>query len=180
MAHVTLFPMLNILYADIGTFRRMLSVSILAIFYSSLMSYFPGMLCRHLWNDAPIITGITFVFTFHVCSLSVAISIWFIITMLIHLCFSFSFWLCIPIHIWTPLTIGANLLFKQTVSCLLFYSTNPWMHNSVSCVTLIDQLLQSFSTHKTSSSGTPTYNYLSASEMDIHTVKSLKYNIALL
>jgi len=67
--------MLNILYFGIVTFQRKCSASIMAIFYSSLMSYFPGMLRRHLQNDAPIITGIIFVFTFQVRSISVAKSL---------------------------------------------------------------------------------------------------------
>ena len=107
------------------------------------------MLRRHLWNDAPIIIGIAFVFTFHVHCISVVgflhvISFWFIITMLIHFCFSYSFWLRIPIYIWNRLIIGVILLFRQTVSCLLFYSTNSWMRNSTSYVTLTSQLLQTF------------------------------------
>jgi len=43
----------------------------MAVFYSSLISCFPDMLLRHFLSDfemvplAPIITGITFAFTFH-------------------------------------------------------------------------------------------------------------------
>jgi len=167
----------------VGTLTLVLSkecsVSIMAIFYSSLMSCFPGMLRRHLRNDAPIITRISLVFTFHVRSISVirslhVISFWFIINMLIHLFFSFPFWLRIPIYIWPPLAIGVILLFKQTLSRLLFYSISLLMHHSLSWVTLTDQLGQHVSTHKTSPSGTPSYNYLSADEMDIYTFQSLK------
>jgi len=54
-----------------------------AVFCSSLTSRFPGMLLTYFVNDfeidpvAPIITGITFVFTFHVCCISIVRSLYF-------------------------------------------------------------------------------------------------------
>jgi len=48
----------------------MCAVTNMAVFWSSLTSYFPGMLLTYFLNDfeivpfAPIITGITFVSTF--------------------------------------------------------------------------------------------------------------------
>ena len=66
-----LFPMLNVLHIYISTFRSMCAVLSMVAFCSSLMSCFPGMLLRHFLNDfemipsAPIINGLTFVFTFH-------------------------------------------------------------------------------------------------------------------
>jgi len=119
MAHVTLFRMLNILYSETGTFQTTCSVPIVAIFYSYLTPYFPGIQRRHLWNDGPIIIGITFVFTFHVRSISVArtlhvISFWFFITMLIHFCFSYSFWL--HSHLYPNLSDHRGHLVIQTDS----------------------------------------------------------------
>ena len=55
----------------------------MAVFWSSLTSCFPGMLLTYFLNDfgivpvAPIITGITFVFTFHVCCISILRSLYF-------------------------------------------------------------------------------------------------------
>ena len=49
----------------------MCAVPNMAVFCSSLISWFPGMLHMHFLNDfeivpvAPITTGIAFVFTFH-------------------------------------------------------------------------------------------------------------------
>jgi hypothetical protein len=43
-----LFPMLNVLYFYFGTFRSMCAVSIMAVFCSSLILCFPGMLRRLL------------------------------------------------------------------------------------------------------------------------------------
>ena len=64
----------------------MCAVPNMAIFYSSLTSYFPGMLLTYFLNDfeivpvAHIITGITFVFTFHMCCISVARSLYLLLS----------------------------------------------------------------------------------------------------
>ena len=71
MALISLVSVLNLLYFYISTFRSMCSVPNMTVFCSSLTSCFPGMLLTYFLNDfeivpvAPIITGITFVFTFH-------------------------------------------------------------------------------------------------------------------
>ena len=68
---ISLVPVLNLLYFYISTFRSMLAVRNMAVLCSSLTSCFPGMLLTYFLNDfeiapvVPIITGITFVFTFH-------------------------------------------------------------------------------------------------------------------
>ena len=70
---ISLIPVLNLLYFYISTFRSMCAVPNMAVFCSSLTSCFPGLLLTYFLNDfeivpvAPIITGITFVFTFHMC-----------------------------------------------------------------------------------------------------------------
>ena len=62
----------------------MCAVPNMAVFWSSLTSYFPGMLLTYFLNDfeivpvAPIITGITFVFTFHMRCISIIIIIEFL------------------------------------------------------------------------------------------------------
>ena len=71
MVLTSLVPVLGLLYFYISTFRSMCAVSNMAVFCSSLTSCFHGMLLTYFLNDfeivpdAPIITGITFVFTFH-------------------------------------------------------------------------------------------------------------------
>ena len=63
----SLLSVLNLLYFYIRTFRSMCAVPNMAVFCSSLTSWFPGMLLTYFLNDfeivpvAPIITGITFV-----------------------------------------------------------------------------------------------------------------------
>ena len=71
MVLISLVSVLNLLYFHISTFRLMCAVPNMAVFCSSLTSCFPGMLLVYFLNEfeivpvAPIITGITFVFTCH-------------------------------------------------------------------------------------------------------------------
>jgi len=66
-----LVPALAVLFFYVSTFQSMCAVPNMAVFCSSLTSWFPGMSLTYFLNDlervplAPIITGITFVFTFH-------------------------------------------------------------------------------------------------------------------
>jgi len=70
MVLISLVAVLNLLYFHISTFRSVCTVPNMAVFWSSLTSCFPSMLLTYFLNDfeivpvAPIITGITFIFTF--------------------------------------------------------------------------------------------------------------------
>ena len=83
MVLTPLVSVLNLLYFYISTFRSMCTVPNMAVFCSSLTSCFPGMLLTYFLNDfeivpfALIITGITFVFTFHMRCISVVRSLYF-------------------------------------------------------------------------------------------------------
>jgi len=83
MVLISLVPTLAPLYFYVSTFRSMCAVPNMAVFCSSLTSWFPGMLLTYFLNDfemvpvAPIITGITFVFTFHMRYISVVRSLYF-------------------------------------------------------------------------------------------------------
>ena len=65
MVLISLVSVLNLLHFYISTFRSVCAVPNMAVFCSSLTSYFPGMLLTYFLNDfeivpvAPIITGIT-------------------------------------------------------------------------------------------------------------------------
>jgi len=67
MMLISLFPVLNLLYFYISTFRSMCAVPNMAVFCSSLTSCFPGLLLTYFLNDfeivpvVHIIIGITFV-----------------------------------------------------------------------------------------------------------------------
>ena len=80
---ISLVSVLNLLYFYISTFRIICAVPNMAVFCSSLTSCFPGMLLTYFLNDceivpvAPIITGITFVFTFHMRCISIVRSLYF-------------------------------------------------------------------------------------------------------
>ena len=69
MVLLLLVSVLNLLYFHISTFRSMCAVPNMAVFCSSFTSWFPGMLLTYFLNVfeivpvAPIMTGITFVFT---------------------------------------------------------------------------------------------------------------------
>ena len=72
MVLISLVSVLNLSYFYISTFRSMCAVRNMVVFCSSLTSSFPGMLLTYFLNDfeivpvAPILTGITVVFTFHI------------------------------------------------------------------------------------------------------------------
>ena len=77
MVLISLVSVLNLLYFYISTFRGMCAVPNIAVFCNSLTSCFPGMLLTYFLNDfeivpfVPFITGITFVFTFHMRCISI-------------------------------------------------------------------------------------------------------------
>jgi len=83
MVLISLVPALTPLYLYVSTFRSMCAVPNMTVFCSSLTSWFPGMLLTYFLNDfemvpvAPIITGITFVFTFHMRCISIVRSLYF-------------------------------------------------------------------------------------------------------
>ena len=80
---LVLVSVFNLLYFYISTFRSMCAVPNMAVFCSSLTSCFPNMLLMYFLNDfeivpvAPIITGLTFVLTFHMHCVSVVRSLYF-------------------------------------------------------------------------------------------------------
>ena len=68
MVLTSLVSVLNLLYLYISTFWSVCALPNMAVFRSSLTSYFPGILLMYFLNDfeivpvAPIIIGITFIF----------------------------------------------------------------------------------------------------------------------
>ena len=67
MVLISLVSVLNLMYFYISTFRSMCAVPNMAVFCSSLTSWFPGMLLTYFLNVfeivpvARIVTGITFI-----------------------------------------------------------------------------------------------------------------------
>jgi len=83
MVPLCLVPALTLLFFYVSTFRSMCAVPNMAVFCSSLTSWFPGMSVTYFLNDlemvsvAQIITGITLVFTFHMHCISIVRSLYF-------------------------------------------------------------------------------------------------------
>jgi hypothetical protein len=83
MLLISLVPVSTLLNFYISTFRSMCGVPNMAVFCTFLTSCFPGMLLTYFLNDseidpaAPIITGITFVFAFHMRCISIVRSLYF-------------------------------------------------------------------------------------------------------
>ena len=83
MVLISLVLVLNLLYLYISTLRSMCAVPNMAVFWSSLTSCFPDTLLMYFLNGfekapvAPIITGITFDFTFHMRCIYIVRSIYF-------------------------------------------------------------------------------------------------------
>ena len=88
MVLISLVSVLNLLCFYISTFRSMCAVPNMAVFCSSLTSCFPGMLLTYFLNDfeivsvVPIITDITFVFTFHTRRISTVRSVYLLLLLL--------------------------------------------------------------------------------------------------
>jgi hypothetical protein len=87
MVRISLVPALTLLYLYVTTFRSMCAVPNMAVFCGSLTSWFPRILLTYFLNNfemvplAPIITGITLVFTFHTRCISIVRSLYFRIFM---------------------------------------------------------------------------------------------------
>jgi len=83
MVLISLLSVLNLLYFHVSTFRSMCAVLNMAVLCSSLTSCFSGMLLTYFLNDfeivpvASTITGITFVFIFHMRCISIVRSLYF-------------------------------------------------------------------------------------------------------
>ena len=115
---ISLDSVFNLLYFYISTFRSMCGVPNMAVFCSSLTSCFPGMLLTYLLNDfeivpiAPIITGITFVFTFHMSCISIVRSLCFRI---FSACFLITFLspeIATSINIHVPFSLSRIIIIK--------------------------------------------------------------------
>jgi hypothetical protein len=112
-------PMLIIFHFYISTVIRMRAV---AIDCSSLILCFPHMLIKYFLNDsemvwvAPIITGITFVFTFHVHCISTERSVYF----RIFVAYYYYYYCYYYYYYYTAIVIN-NLKLYCTVFSLMTY-----------------------------------------------------------
>ena len=131
-----LLPMLNVLYFYISTPHSMCAVPNMAVVCSSLISCFGGMLLRYFLNDfeivpvAPVITGIIFVFTFHIRCISIVKSLYFTT-------FSASFLIAfLSPHIVTSINRHVPFSLSRIMMCDLLLGMvlsvcTCWFHNMV-------------------------------------------------
>ena len=118
VAAILLVSVLNLLYFYIRSFRSKCAVPNMAVFCSSLTSYFPGMLLTYFLNDfeiipvASITIGITFVFTFHMRCISISSST------------SFYYLYC-PLSTYNRLTIPYTYL-QHNFICRNLFRFSSW------------------------------------------------------
>jgi len=83
MVPLSLVTALAILFFYVSTFWSMCVVTNMAVFCSFLTSWFPGMSLTYFLNDlemvpmAPVTTGITLAFTYHIRCISIVRSLYF-------------------------------------------------------------------------------------------------------
>ena len=136
MVLISLVSVLNLLYFYISTFRSMCAVPNMAVFCSSLTSWFPGMLLTYFLNVfeivpvAPIITGITFDFTFHMRGISIVRSIYFRILSASFLITFLSPAFATSINIHVPFSLSRIIMSGMLLGIVLSVCT-CWFHNMV-------------------------------------------------
>ena len=136
MVLILLVSVLNLLYFYISTFRSMCAVPNMAVFCSSFSSCFPGMLLTYFLNDfeivpvAPIITGITFVLTFHMRCISTVRSLYFRIFSASFLITFLSLEIATSINIHVPCSLSRIIMSGLLLRIVLSVCT-CWFHNTV-------------------------------------------------
>ena len=136
MVLISLLSVLNLLYFYISAFWSMCAVSNMAVFCSCLTSWFPGMLLTYFLNYfeivpvAAIITGITFVFTFHMRCISIVRSLYFRIFSASFLITFLSPEIATPINIHVPVPLSWIIMSDLLLGIVLSVCT-CWFHDMV-------------------------------------------------
>ena len=133
MVPISLVPALALLYFYVRTFRSMCAVPNMTVFCSSFTSWFPGMLLMYFLIDfemvpvAPIITGITLVFTFHMRCIYIVRSLYFKIFSASFLITFLSPEIATSINIHVPFSLSriiiSGLLLGIVLSVCICWST---------------------------------------------------------
>ena len=124
-----------LLYFYISTFRIMCAVPNMAVFCSSLTSWFPAMLLTYFMNDfeivpvAPFVTGITFVFTFHMHYIFIVMSLYFRISATFLITF-LSPEIATSINIHVPFSLSRIMISGLLLGVALSVCT-CWFYNMV-------------------------------------------------
>ena len=142
MVLISLVSVLNLLYFYISTFRSMCAVPNMIVFRSSLTSCFPSMLLRYFLNDfeivpvAPIITGITFVFTLHMRCISIVRSLYFRVFTDSFLITFLSPEITTSINMHVPFSLSRIITSGLLLGIVLSVCT-CWFHNVVIIIIII-------------------------------------------
>ena len=134
MLLIALVSVLNLLYFHISTFRSMCAVPDMAVFCSFLTSCFPGMLLTYFLNYfeivpvAPIMTGITFVFTFYMRCISIVRSLYFRILSASFLIAFMSPAIATSINIHVPFSLSRIITSDLLLGIFLSVCV-CWFHN---------------------------------------------------
>ena len=146
MVLISLVPVLNLFYFYISTFRSMCAVPNMAVFCSSLTSWFPGMLLTYFLNVfdivpvAPFFIGTTFVFTFHMRCISIVRSLYFKIFSASFLITFLSPEIATSINIFVPFSLSRIIMSGLLLGIVLSVCT-CWFHNMVLLILLLLLLL---------------------------------------
>ena len=136
---ISLVSVLDLLYFYISTFRSMCAVPNMAVFCSSLTSWFLDMLLTYFLNDfeivpvAPIITGITFVFTFHMRYFSIVRSLSFLITFL-------SPQIATSVNIHVPFSLS-RIIMSDLLLGIVMSDSICWFHNIIIIIIIIHEVV---------------------------------------
>ena len=124
---------MNLLYFYISTFRSVCAVPNMAVFCSSLTSCLPGMFLTYFLNDfeivpvAPIIAGITFVFTFRMRCIYIVRSLYFRIFSASFLITFLSSEIVTSINIHVPFSLSRIMVCLLLLLLLLVFSTTLFL-----------------------------------------------------
>ena len=144
MVLMSLLSVLNLLYVYISTFQSMCALPNMAVFSSSFTSCSPGMLLMYFLNDfeivpvAPIVTVITFVFTFHMRCISIVRSLYFRIFWASFLVIFLSPEIATSINIHVPFSLSwiiiSGLFLGIVLSVCTCIIVVVWITMLISCV----------------------------------------------
>ena len=115
----------------------MCAVPNMAVFCSTFTSCFPGMLLTYFLNDfeivpvAPIVTGITFVFTIHMRCISIVRSLHFRIFSTSCLITFLSPQIATSINIHVPFSLSRIIMYDFLLFGLVLSVCTCWFHNMV-------------------------------------------------
>ena len=143
MVLISLVSVLKMLYFYISTFQIMCAVPNMAVFRSFLTSCFPGMLLTYFLNDfeivpvAPIVTGITFGFVFHMRCISIVRFLYFRIFSASFLITFLSPEIATSINIHVPSSLSRLLLLLL----LLLSSSSSSLYPMTHCLLCYSLLL---------------------------------------